>query len=228
MAVRWQPRLSGSSLNWTSLTATTEGVINGSADVLDSVERDLVVVYQLNGGVESDLSLLWQLDASPITAVESDLSLTWNIVVAAGTSVEVDLELLWQREDPTVEVPVIANVAEHVARSTIQSVGNLTTTVVNLSDNFIAKGDVVSISPPAGTRVLYNAVITMNVSLGWATPEDAGQNRVVYWQAKRKKRTLKQQPNKYLKKMLDDVGKEVLKKAPTLPKPKVKAIKLWE
>jgi len=227
MAVRWTSRLDSGSLNWTSLTGTGEGVISGSADVLESVERDLTLVYQLNAGVTSDLSLLWQLDASPITAVESDLSFTWNIVVVAGDSVEVDLQLLWQREDPTVEVPVIANVAEHVARQTIQSVGSLTTTVVNLSDNFIAKGDVVSIYPPAGTRVLYNATITMNVSLGWATPEDAGERRVVYWQAKRKKKTLKQQPNKHLKKLLDDEGKKVLARRGKKKTVKVEPIKLW-
>lgn len=227
MSVRWTTRLDGSSLNWTSLTSTTEGVINGSADVLESVERDLTLVYQLNSGVVSDLTLLWQLDASPITAVESDLQITWNVITASGSSVEVDLVLIWQRENPTVEVPYVANVAENIARSVIQSVGGLSTRVENISDNFVAKGDIISTYPPAGTQVLYNATITMNVSLGWATPEDAGQNRVVNWQRKRKKKTLKHHPNLALKKMLDDVGTEVLKKQPTPPKPKVKAIKLW-
>lgn len=97
MGVQWAPRLSGGSLNWTSLTDTFAGVINGSADVLDSVERDLALFYTVNGGVEADLSLLWQVEADPITAVESDLTLTWQVIVEAGTSVEQDLTLLWQR-----------------------------------------------------------------------------------------------------------------------------------
>lgn len=97
MAVRWAPRLSGGSLNWASLTGTTEGVINGSADVLESVERDLALFWQVNGGVTADLPLLWQVEADPITAVESDLTLTWQVIVEAGTSVESDLTLLWQR-----------------------------------------------------------------------------------------------------------------------------------
>lgn len=98
MSLAWSPRLTAGSLSWSAREASaTEGIINGSADVLDSVESDLALMWMVNGGVESDLSLLWQLDASPITAVESDLSLTWNVITEAGTSVERDLELLWQR-----------------------------------------------------------------------------------------------------------------------------------
>ena len=98
MSLAWGPRLTGGSLSWGAREAsTTEGIINGSADVLDSVESDLAFAWMVNGGVESDLSLLWQVEASPITAVESDLQLTWNVIVEAGTSVETDLELLWQR-----------------------------------------------------------------------------------------------------------------------------------
>ena len=98
MSLAWGPRLTGGSLSWSAREASeSEGIINGSADVLDSVERDLALVWMVNGGVESDLNLLWQVDASPITAVESDLTLTWNVITAAGTSVERDLELLWQR-----------------------------------------------------------------------------------------------------------------------------------
>ena len=230
MSLAWGSRLTSGSLSWgTRESSTTEGVINGSAVVSEFVENDLVLTWQLNGGVESDLTLLWQLDASPITAFEYDLTLTWNVIVSAGTSVEVDLVLLWQRDDPLVTVPDVANVAEHVARAIIQSVGELTTIVTNTSDNFVAKGDVISIYPIAGTRVLYNSTIEMTISLGWATSEDAGQGRTVYWQRQRKKLTLKQQPNKHLKKMLDDVGKKVLA---THGKPKkstkVKAIKLWQ
>lgn len=98
MSLAWGPRLTGGSLSWGAREAsTTEGIINGSADVLDSVESDLAFAWMVNGGVESDLNLLWQVDASPITAVESDLQLTWNVITEAGTSVETDLELLWQR-----------------------------------------------------------------------------------------------------------------------------------
>lgn len=96
MAVAWGTRLTGGSLSWASLTGNV-GVINGSADVLDSVERDQLLLWQVHGGVTASLSLLWQVNADPITAVESDLSLTWNVIVAAGPSVERDLELLWQR-----------------------------------------------------------------------------------------------------------------------------------
>jgi glycerol kinase len=98
MGVRWAPRESGGSLNWASRTSTTQGVINGSADVFDTVETDLLLIWEVNSAVTSDLTLLWQVDANPITAVESDLSLTWNVITAAGTSVERDLVLLWQRE----------------------------------------------------------------------------------------------------------------------------------
>ena len=76
---------------------------------------------------DSDLSLLWQLDASPITAVESDLRLTWNVITAAGTYVEADLSLLWQRggsvyanldlvwQIPTI-VPYVVPMSESGAR----------------------------------------------------------------------------------------------------------------
>ena len=60
-------------------------------------------------------------------------------------------------------------------------------------------------------------------------PGEHGAGYPVGWQGKRKKLTLKQQPNKHLKKMLDDVGKKVLA---THAKPKkstkVKPIKLWQ
>ena len=99
MGVRWTSRLSGGSLNWASTSGASysQGVINGSAEVLDSVESDLLLIWQLSGAVTSDLTLLWQVDANPITAVESDLTLTWNVITEAGTSVERDLVLLWQR-----------------------------------------------------------------------------------------------------------------------------------
>lgn len=97
MSLAWGSRLSGGSLAWGAREASaTVGIINGTAVVSEFVEYDLTLVWQVQGGVTADLSLLWQLDASPITAVESDLSMTWNIVVAAGTTVEADLGLLWQ------------------------------------------------------------------------------------------------------------------------------------
>ena len=98
MSLAWGPRLTAGSLSWSAREASeSDGIINGSADVLDAVERDLALAWMVNGGVESDLNLLWQVDAEPITAVESDLQLTWNVIVAAGTTVERDLTLLWQR-----------------------------------------------------------------------------------------------------------------------------------
>lgn len=98
MSLAWGPRLTGGSLSWGAREAsTTEGVINGSAEVLSSVERDLGLFWTVNGGVESDLSLLWQVEVDPVTAVESDLTVTWNVITEAGTSVERDLVLLWQR-----------------------------------------------------------------------------------------------------------------------------------
>lgn len=98
MSLAWGSRLSGGSLAWGARTASaTQGIINGSATVSAFVEHDLVLSWQLNGGVTSDLSLLWQLDTNPITAVESDLQVTWNVITAAGTYVESDLSLLWQR-----------------------------------------------------------------------------------------------------------------------------------
>lgn len=98
MSVRWASRLSGGSLNWASTSGASynQGVINGSADVLDAVETDLLLIWQINAAVTADLTLLWQVNASPITAVESDLTLTWQVITAAGTSVERDLVLLWR------------------------------------------------------------------------------------------------------------------------------------
>lgn len=89
----WFPR---TDPTWASRSGATAGIINGEAVVLDSVERDLPLIWRVNGSVESNLSLLWQVNASPITAVESDLALTWNVITEAGTSVERDLDLLWQ------------------------------------------------------------------------------------------------------------------------------------
>ncbi len=215
--------------SWASRTgaASTAGVINGSADVSDSVEIDYVLVWQVESSVDADLSLLWQLDASPITSVEASIQLTWQILVDAPTYVDVDFYMLWNRENPTVVVPDVANISEHAARALIQSYGSLTTIVENTTDHFVAKGDVISIAPPAGTTVLYDAVVTMYVSLGWATSEDAGQGRTVYWQRPRKKLALKQQPNKHLKKLLDDEGKKVLARRAKKKTVKVEPIKLW-
>ena len=99
MGVRWASRTSGGSLNWASTSGASysQGVINGSAEVLESVETDLLLIWQVSAAVTSDLTLLWQVDANPITAVESDLTLTWQVIVEAGTTVEQDLVLLWQR-----------------------------------------------------------------------------------------------------------------------------------
>ncbi len=78
MSLAWGPRLTGGSLSWGAREAsTTEGIINGSADVLDSVESDLAFAWMVNGGVESDLNLLWQVEYSPVTAVES--SAVWKL-----------------------------------------------------------------------------------------------------------------------------------------------------
>jgi hypothetical protein len=84
---------------WASRTgaAPVSGVINGTAEVLEIVERDLVLVWQLQSSVEANLALLWQLDASPITSVESSVGFTWNIIVTAGSYVETDLGLFWQQ-----------------------------------------------------------------------------------------------------------------------------------
>lgn len=58
-------------------------------------------------------------------------------------------------------------------------------------------------------------------------PGTGGAGYPVDWQGKRKKLTLKQQPNKHLKKLLDDEGKKVLARRAKKKQSKVQPIKLW-
>ena len=68
----------------------------------------------------------------------------------------------------------------------------------------------------------------MVVSIGQQAVGTGGSGFPVGWQGKRKKLSLVQQPNKHLKKLLDDEGKKVLARhAKPKKSTKVKPIKLW-
>lgn len=66
MAVMWAPRLTAGSLSWSSLTDLNAGVINGTAEVQDPVERDLALVWQQEGSVTADLEFVWQVNAGAV------------------------------------------------------------------------------------------------------------------------------------------------------------------
>jgi hypothetical protein len=145
---------------------------------------------------------------------------TWSDWITATVSAE-----------PTggelVEVPNVVPMSESSARFLLQEAGFVVTTT-NSSSLYIAFGDVISTYPTAGEYVDYGTDVLMVVSIGTQAPGEHGAGYPVGWQGKRKKLTLAQQPNKHLKKLLDDVGKKVLA---THAKPKkstkVKPIKLW-
>ena len=227
MSLGWRSRLTDSSLSWAGrASSAAEGVINGTAGVSEFVETDLVCTWQLYSGVESDLTLLWQVDADPITAVESDSQLTWQIIADAPTSVEVDLALLWQREEMYV-VPSVVGTSQSTATVALRLAGGFVPTFTTSSSPYIAFGDVISTVPPEGSYLGYGAFVELIVSIGTMAPGTGGAGYPVDWQGKRKKLTLKQQPNKHLKKILDDEGKKVLAKRGKKKPLKVKAIKLW-
>ncbi len=125
------------------------------------------------------------------------------------------------------QVPDVVPMSESGARYIIQQVGGFVVTVTTSSSPYIAFGDVMSTYPVGGTYAPYGSTVMLVVSIGTQAPGEHGAGYPVDWQGKRKKLTLKQQPNKHLKKLLDANGREVLKTKPKKPKFKVKAIKLW-
>ncbi len=125
------------------------------------------------------------------------------------------------------QVPDVVPMSESGARYIIQQVGGFVVTVTTSSSPYIAFGDVMSTYPVGGTYAPYGSTVMLVVSIGTQAPGEHGAGYPVDWQGKRKKLTLKQQPNKHLRKLLDSTGREVLKTKPKKPKFKVKAIKLW-
>ena len=125
------------------------------------------------------------------------------------------------------QVPDVVPMTESGARCIIQQVGGFVVTVTTSSSPYIAFGDVMSTYPVGGTYAPYGSTVMLVVSIGTQAPGEHGAGYPVDWQGKRKKLTLKQQPNKHLKKLLDTTGRQVLKTKPKKPKLKVKAIKLW-
>jgi hypothetical protein len=69
----WAPRLTAGSLSWSSLTDLNTGVINGTAEVQDPVERDLALVWQQEGSVTADLEFVWQVDAGAVEFLNGSL-----------------------------------------------------------------------------------------------------------------------------------------------------------
>ena len=125
------------------------------------------------------------------------------------------------------QVPDVVPMSESGARYIIQQVGGFVVTVTTSSSPYIAFGDVISTYPVGGTYAPYGSTVMLVVSIGTQAPGEHGAGFPVNWNHKRKKLTLKQQPNKHLKKLLDANGREVLKTKPKKPKFKVKPIKLW-
>ena len=124
------------------------------------------------------------------------------------------------------QVPDVVPMSESGARFILTQAG-FVVTVTTSSSPYIAFGDVMSTYPVGGTYAPYGSTVMLIVSIGTQAPGEHGAGYPVDWQGKRKKLTLKQQPNKHLKKLLDANGREVLKTKPKKPKFKVKAIKLW-
>ena len=124
------------------------------------------------------------------------------------------------------QVPDVVPMSESGARFILTQAG-FVVTVTTSSSPYIAFGDVMSTYPVGGTYAPYGSTVMLVVSIGTQAPGEHGAGYPVDWQGKRKKLTLKQQPNKHLKKLLDANGREVLKTKPKKPKFKVKAIKLW-
>jgi hypothetical protein len=124
------------------------------------------------------------------------------------------------------QVPDVVPMSESGARFILTQAG-FVVTVTTSSSPYIAFGDVMSTYPVGGTYAPYGSTVMLIVSIGTQAPGEHGAGYPVDWQGKRKKLTLKQQPNKHLKKLLDANGREVLKTKPKKPKFKVKPIKLW-
>lgn len=124
------------------------------------------------------------------------------------------------------QVPSVVPMSESGARFILMQAGFVVTTMTS-SSPYIAFGDVISTYPVGGTYAAYGSTVLMMVSIGTQAPGEHGAGYPVDWQGKRKKLTLKQQPNKHLKKILDAEGKKVLAKRGKKPPLKVKAIKLW-
>ena len=125
------------------------------------------------------------------------------------------------------QVPDVVPMSESGARYIIQQVGGFVVTVTTSSSPYIAFGDVISTYPVGGTYAPYGSTVMLVVSIGTQAPGEHGAGYPVDWQGKRKKLTLKQQPNKHLKKMLDDEGKKVLARRAKKKPSKVQPIKLW-
>ena len=80
MGVRWAPRLTAGSLSWTGLADLNAGVINGTAEVKDPVERDLALVWETNGSVTADQELLWQVDAAAVEFLNGSLTISGQTI----------------------------------------------------------------------------------------------------------------------------------------------------
>ncbi len=124
------------------------------------------------------------------------------------------------------QVPSVVPMSESGARFILTQAG-FVVTVTTSSSPYIAFGDVMSTYPVGGTYAPYGSTVMLIVSIGTQAPGEHGAGYPVDWQGKRKKLTLKQQPNKHLKKLLDDEGKKVLAKRGKKKPIKVKPIKLW-
>ena len=124
------------------------------------------------------------------------------------------------------QVPSVVPMSESGARFILTQAG-FVVTVTTSSSPYIAFGDVMSTYPVGGTYAPYGSTVMLVVSIGTQAPGEHGAGYPVDWQGKRKKLTLKQQPNKHLKKMLDDEGKKVLARRAKKKPSKVQPIKLW-
>lgn len=127
-----------------------------------------------------------------------------------------------------VVVPNVIAMSQSSATIALNLAGGLIPSFSTASSPSVAYGDVISTDPAAGSQVDYGSIVELVISIGTQAPGTGGAGYPVDWQRPRKKLTIRQQPNKHLKKLLDDAGKKVLA-THGMPKKakKVKPIKLW-
>jgi hypothetical protein len=129
-------------------------------------EGDTVTVTALDS-LPTGLSITANdLDGTPTVYGESTVTIQWEDQYGATY----DEDVVFQIGDL---VPDVIGTTETSAVAAIEAVASLTTTVATETSTTIAPGNVISTSPPAGTLVAFDAIITLIVSLGAVDMVDA-------------------------------------------------------
>lgn len=132
---------------------------------------------------------------------------------------------LWAADEP-VAVPDVDDpgTAQADAVLAIEGAG-LVANVVTAYSSVIPVGEVISQDPAAGTLVSPGSTVTITVSLGDAPQPSGGSFPVgggggrIWYQGKRRKRLLIEQPERHLKSILNQVEAEVLYREAVKDKP---------